>query len=466
MPEGLHSEPSAQASAGSARRSVLIIAYYFPPMGGSGVQRPVKLAKYLPDFGWDPVILAPEPGAYYHFDAHLAEEISSRNIPVTRVKAKTMFHMAASVAGGGQVNVQPKEWKTRLLSLLTSWFFLPDNKTGWIAPALEQARKLITRHNIKAVIATAPPYSNLLLAARIREEFQIPVIMDFRDEWLHSHWISYPIRWHFRRMQQIEARTLATADAVTVVNASYAKTIGGRAAAEGVKAIEVIPNGYDPEDFERASGPDKGAGLGEDGARFTLLHSGRFYSGIQPDALLRSVSRFLSQNPEKRSLFRLQFQGGLTDAHHKAIRKYQLSDITEDLGYLPHDKAVVNLLRADALFLTLGQIPKIEAVTPGKIFEYIGSGKPVLAFLPEGISKELMEAYGAAFLANLTDTEQQTDALGRLFQAWENRHLPRPESRFRQKFDRRKIAGQFAALLSEVVAMQGECQTDQRILRN
>lgn len=451
MPEGLHIEPSAQASAVSGRGSVLIIAYYFPPMGGSGVQRPVKLAKYLPDFGWDPVILAPEPGAYYHFDAHLAEEISFRNIPVTRVKAKTMFHMAASVAGGGQVKVQPDEWKTRLLSLLTSWFFLPDNKTGWIAPALEQARKLILQHNIKAVIATAPPYSNLLLAARIREEFQIPVIMDFRDEWLHSHWISYPTRWHFRRMQQIEARTLAAADAVTVVNASYAKTIGGRAAAEGAKAIEVIPNGYDPEDFERATEPDQGTGLGEDGVRFTLLHSGRFYSGIQPDALLRSISRFLSQNPEKRPQFRLQFQGGLTEAHHKAIQKYELSDVTEDLGYLPHDKAVANLLRADALYLTLGQISKIEAVTPGKIFEYIGSGKPVLAFLPEGISKELMEAYGAAFLANLADEQQQYDALRRLVAAWENKRLPQSEQGYRNQFNRRTIAGQFAALLDKLL---------------
>lgn len=428
-------------------------------MGGSGVQRPVKLAKYLPEFGWNPFILVPEPGAYYHFDESLLSEIQSAGISVTRVKAKTLFHAAASVAGGGRVKVQPKEWKTKILSWLTSWFFLPDNKTGWIEPALSEARRLIANHQIEAVIATAPPYSNLMIAAGIRQEFGLPVIMDFRDDWLKSHWISYPTRRHYRRMQHIESSTLADADALTVVNAFYQKSLLERTPEPARSRIYVVPNGYDPADFEEAAiaQPKKPARVASQ--TFTLLHSGRFYSGIQPDAILRCVQQFLKQYPHHRPQFKLQFQGGLTDAHRRLIAKLGLDDVTEDLGYLPHKQAVANLMKADALFLTLGEIPNIEAVTPGKLFEYIGSGKPVLAFLPEGISRELLTQYDAVFMADLTNAEAQQKALWQLFSDWQQKKLPQPDAAFQRQFSRKTIAAQFAELLSSLPANRSTAKT-------
>ncbi|WP_124245539.1 glycosyltransferase [Cyclonatronum proteinivorum] len=443
-----------QSESDDSGKNVLLIAYYFPPMGGSGVQRPVKLAKYLPSFGWNPVILVPEPGAYYHFDESLAQEISELKIPPVRVKARTLFHAAAGIAGVGQLKVQPQEWKTRLLSFITSWFFVPDNKTAWIKPALEQAAKLIREHNIKAVIATAPPYSNLLIAARIREAFHIPVIMDFRDEWLQSHWVSYPTSWHFRRMQQTEQAALSRADYVTVVNEAYRDSISRRMPGPKQKRIQVIPNGYDPADFEGAEVTQTGSGTPETDSKhqkvFTLLHSGRFYSGIQPDDLLEAVHRFLQNHPEKRKCFRLAFQGGLTDTHQQQIKKLDLEDVTRDYGYLPHKKAVRNLMQADALFLTLGHIPQIEAVTPGKLFEYIGSGKPVLAYLPEGISQKLLQGYGACFLADLGAKQQQYRALKALFFAWEKDRLPQPDPEYCRQFSRIEIAAAFGKILDQL----------------
>ncbi|MCC5934820.1 MAG: glycosyltransferase [Balneolales bacterium] len=438
--------PSLQPPA----KTVLIIAYYFPPMGGSGVQRPAKLAKYLPDYGWNPVILAPEPGAYYQFDESLLEELQHRRIHIERVKARTFFHFMASAAGGERLQVQPKEWKTRLLSAVTAWFFQPDNKTGWIEPALEKARELIARNKIQAVIATAPPYSNLLLAARLKREYGLPVIMDFRDDWLESHWISYPTRWHYRRMKAIEAKTLAAADLITVVNEAYKTALLKRVERARAGQVYVIPNGYDPENFAKGIAGEVSAPKAAGFRTFTLLHSGRFYSGIAPDALLVSISIFLKRNPEQRSRFRVQFQGGLTDAHRKVIGRLQLNDIIEDLGYVPHQRAVENLMKADALFLTLGNIPKIEAVTPGKVFEYIGSGKPVLAYLPEGVTADLLRSYGAAYICGMNEAIEQAKALEKMYRDWEGNTLPRAESAFKQQFSRKTIAREFGGLLDEL----------------
>jgi len=197
-------------------KSVLFIVYYFPPMGASGVQRPVKFIKYLPEFGWKPIVLTPQPGAYHTFDQSLVEEVSGEHIQIERVEGKTPFH----VAGGNPKEIKIPEKLASILRSISQFFWIPDNKTGWIKPALEKARQIInsTDVDIDLIYSTAPPYSNHLIAAQLKKEFGLPVVMDLRDEWLLSPLISYPTRFHRSKMARIEKKTLATADLVTVIN--------------------------------------------------------------------------------------------------------------------------------------------------------------------------------------------------------------------------------------------------------
>ncbi len=424
-------------------RRVLIIAYYFPPLGGSGVQRPLKMARYLKEFGWEPVVLTPEPGAYYHFDQSLEDEIEKHRIEVERVSGSTIFH-----AGGmRKVRVKPAPWKAALLKLMTAWFFLPDNKTGWIGPAYRRALELHNKQPFDAIFSTAPPYSNLMLACRIKAAVGIPVIMDFRDEWLRSHWISYPTRFHFRKMKQIEQQTLSCADAITVVNESYSKSFGERA--EPAHGIYIIPNGYDPDYFENDSVEQAPEGS------FTLLHSGRFYNTIRPDTLLAAVAAFRKNNPGLAGALRLKFQGGLEQKHLRAVRKYGLSEITTDTGYLPHEKAAAGIRSADCLFITLPDAPNMEEVTPGKIFEYMGSRKPILAELPEGAGSELLKKYGAAEIVPPGDAAALAKAIERMMKLWQEKKLPAGDAKFARRFSRRAQAGELAKLLSVCVGEEG-----------
>ena len=408
-------------------------------MGGSGVQRPAKLAKYLRGFGWEPIILTPEPGAYINFDDTLLEELNNLKIRTERVDIRSMFH----TSGKKQTKVKPSWWKTRLLRFITSWFFLPDNKKSWIEPAYQKAKKLISDEKIDAVFSTAPPYSNLIVAKKLKNELGIPVVMDFRDDWLNSHWIDYPTKWHYNKMKRLESETIKTADAITVVNERYKNSISGRYPGSDKIQFKVIPNGYDPENLEQvvpAGNPEK----------FTIIHSGRFYNVIQPDQFLHSVREVIKQNPEIEKKIALQFQGGLSEMHWKLINKLGLTEIVTDFGYVQHQQAVQNLMNADLLFLTLGNRRHMEDVTPGKLFEYMGTLKPILAFVPEGITSALLKLYGAAETCELNDRKAGAESILNLYQQWVDKTLPEGNKQFSEQFNRKYTAQQLSGVLNDV----------------
>ncbi|MGF1670356.1 MAG: hypothetical protein ACFCU6_07910, partial [Balneolaceae bacterium] len=185
----------------------MIVAYYFPPMGGSGVQRPLGLSKYLKNFGWHPTILAPEPGLYHTYDQSLMDEVDKAEIDVIRVEKGTFFQTV-----GKRKKISYNEKLRKLLGSFTNWFMLPDNKKGWIKPAVEEAIKHHKNHNFDVVFATGPPFSNHIIAADFKEETGVPVILDFRDDWLNNHFVSYPTKWHLNKMAVLESDTINKSD--------------------------------------------------------------------------------------------------------------------------------------------------------------------------------------------------------------------------------------------------------------
>lgn len=407
-------------------------------MGGSGVQRPVKFAKYLKKFGWEPIVVAPEPDIYHTFDDSLTRELKKASVRVERVKNSKLLK-------AGKKSLNPsyqKPWKASLLKRLTSWFFLPDNKKGWIDSAVARSTEIIRSESISAVFSTAPPYSNLIVAKKIKEETGLPVIMDLRDDWLESHLIHYPTRWHYNKMKQIESFTLTSADHITVVNSYYKSKIQNRLGVE-CPEISVIPNGFDQENFEAAI-PEI------DDSVFTILYSGMFYGSRKPDWFLKSVKKVMDTNSDFQNHIQLKFQGGLNDNHWKTIEKLGLTPYVTDLGYLGHQKAVHNVVSADVLFLTLGERKHIDAVTPGKVFEYMGSLKPILGFIPKGVTRTLLDNYGASRCVDITDSDSGADAIEAFYDEWKKGELPIGNQNFVQSFERLFLTEQLATILSKL----------------
>lgn len=402
------------------------------------MQRPVKFAKYLKKFGWEPIVIAPEPGMYHTFDDSLSQELKNSSVRVERVRNSKLIR-----AGKKSLNPSPqKPWKAALIKWITSWFFLPDNKKGWIDDAVKRSLQVINEEPISAVFATAPPYSNLIVARRIKEKTGVPVVMDLRDDWLESHLIHYPTRWHYNKMRKIEAVTLSQADYITVVNSYYQSKIQERLVGT-CPPISVIANGYDRENFERAV-PEKNRHV------FSILYSGMFYGSRKPDWFLQAVKKVMRRNSEFRDHIQLRFQGGLNEQQWDTINDLGLSDIIFDFGYLEHQEAVRNVVGADVLFLTLGDRTHIGAVTPGKLFEYMGSLKPILAFIPDGVTRSLLNDYGAALAVGIKDVKAGADAIESFYEDWKQNNLPTGDPEFTKLFERRYLTRQLSDIFEEL----------------
>jgi len=424
-------------------RNVLFIVYYFPPMGSSGVQRPLKFIKYLREFGWNPIILAPEPGAYHTFDKSLEEELLNMNVDVHRVKANTPFHLAGWKQR--EIKVIPDRIAEIIRGIL-SFFYLPDNKTGWIRPALEKAHILIKKHNIDMVFSTSPPPSNHLISAEIARKYGIPAVMDFRDDWLEYQSATYPTRWHKNKNARIEKETVQAASGVVANNKATLESIRSRTDPEGIIPFKTIYHGYDPEDFE--SVPQEK----NKNQRFTLLHSGHFYQERQPDILLNTLSELIAEGFIDKNELELHFQGGLEAKHYKVIEKLGLRDNLVDYGYVDHSKAVKNLFKADLLWFIINHKNQSRTVTPGKMFEYMAAGKPILGLIEDGDSREILNKYNCGFYANPDDPEQVKSVLRDIILKWRENDLPKPNAALINKHNRRTLTGELADFFNQLVS--------------
>ncbi len=408
-------------------KNVLFIVYYFPPMGGSGVQRPLKFIKYLPKYGWNPIVVTPEPGMYHTFDTSLADELSELDVEIHRVKARTPFHMAGNKAR--EVRFIPDRI-AGLVRYVSNFFLLPDNKIAWIKPAVEEIRNIISGKKIDVILSTAPPYSNHLIGAEIRKEFDIPLVLDFRDDWLENHLITYPSRFHKKKMAKIESECLQMADKIIALNDSMKISIESRLSSP--VSVSVIPHGFDREDFA-GKYPDKHPG------KFWMMYSGLFYGENQPDTFLKAVDLALESAPHMREQLLLQFQGGLDQRHLSLIAELSLTDITRDFGYVKHEEAIQNLINADTLWFIVGHKRNYEKVTIGKMYEYMATKKPILALIREGAAAKQLREYGASYIVNPENTREAADKILEIWDQWGKKSFPVTNSCFVAQYDREKL---------------------------
>lgn len=418
---------------------MLVVAYYFPPMGLSGVQRVAKFVKYLPDFGWRPTVLTVEPGGYFAYDETLLREVEAAGVEIVRTPSwdpTRLFGRKRTVA-------LPDESTRRRLSNLSQFFFVPDNKLGWLPHAVRAGRRLLRAQAFDAVFSSAPPYTAHLVAARLARQSGRPLIADFRDDWVDNPRHVYPTRWHRRLHERLERRVVRASRRVTAINAHIRDALVRRNGGDAVaRRISVLPQGFDPADFERPAAP-------RDPARMRLLYSGVFYDAQTPDVFLRALAAWLERRPGARDRVEAVFVGLVPEASRALAERLGLGGVVRYEGYLAHDEAVARLRSADALWMTIGRRPGAEGISTSKLFEYFGAGKPILALVPEGAAREALAPHRAAVVVDPDDASAAAAALDDLFRRWEEDRLPRPDPEYVRRFDRRRLAGKLAALLSE-----------------
>ncbi len=424
-------------------KNVLVIVYYFPPMGGSGVQRPLKFVKYLREFGWNPIVLCPDPGAYHVFDDSLQKELDELNVEVYRVKAKTPFHFFAGNKNQQKLTISDK--KAKVLRKVSKLFYYPDNKKAWINPAFQMAKDIISSRKIDVIFSSAPPFSNHILAAKLKRETGLPTALDYRDSWLDNHFMTGLFGWQKKIMKAQERECLEVSDTVIGLDKFMVNSIS-----EHHQEIKlnphIITHGFDPKDFESSNSnifdykKDK----------LNILYSGLFYESNQPDIFLISIKELIDENKLPKEKIHLHFQGGLDKRISQLIQSLELEEISNDYGYLSHHNAVSNLKKADLLWMISNFSKDLKQVKSGKLFEYFGSGKPILGLVHPGSASNFLEEYKSGFSTPPDYKTRLKEILYHIFKLWETNKLPQPNKEFISKFNRRTLTSELASIFNVI----------------
>ena len=431
----------------------LIIAYLFPPIGGAGVQRIVKFAKYLPGCGWEPVVLTVDKGLHISYDQSLALDLPE-TIPVYRSRMfdpedirgwwrsrneKTPSHPISEpyeshpeIPSGPSsppcVSSRLKGALAHLYLRAIPWFFVPDRKVGWLPYAARLGNSICGEHSISALFSTSG--------------FGIPWVADFRDLWIQfpGHKAVTPV--HSRLEKRIEYRIVHGADRI-IANTEVARQVLIKDyPSVDPDHIITIPNGYDEEDFIDlpAVRPDM---------KFTLTYTGNFYGNRNPQTLFQAVERLCKEQPSVRDNMVLRFIGPPSPRLTNWIRKYDLADMVEVKAYMPHRQSIEALAESDVLLLI--DAPEFNANIPGKVFEYLRVNRPILALVPQGATTDLLAETGGAAIVHPNDIDGIARTLMTLFESRDDgSHGLKSDASVVARYERRQLTEQLTDVFNGI----------------
>jgi len=365
-----------------AKRKVLIITYYWPPSGGSGVQRWLKFAKYLREFGWEPIVYTPENPEYPAYDPSLERDVPDGMLilrqpiwePYTLYKRITGRKKSDQLGAGFASEKKGLGFAERLSRWIRGNVFIPDARRFWIAPSVRFLKQWLRDNPVDAIVSTGPPHSMHLIALRLKEQLGIPWLADFRDPWTNIDYYQdvLPGKRADRLHHELEKRVITTADRVTVVSPTMQKEF------EEIYDVKIITltNGFDEEDMLDVQP------LPENDARFSIAHIGTMNASRKPETLLRVIADLQKTGAIHSSNFVLRLIGRVDYSIHELIQHYELESVVEVIPYVPHHEVIRWQKGASCLLLLLNQSQNAKGILPGKFFEYMASKVPILCLGP------------------------------------------------------------------------------------
>lgn len=383
-------------------KKVLIITYYWPPGSGAGVQRWVKLSKYLAELGVETHVLTvrAEQASYPLRDQSLLNEVGEKVI-VHTCETREWFSAYAKISKGGSIPFAgfAGEAKPSALQKLSRFirgnFFIPDPRKGWNQYALREAEGLIRKHGIQTVITTSPPHSTQLVGLALKKKLNVCWIADLRDPWTDIYY--YKQFYHLPLAAAIdsryERRVLENADRIVVVSRDMKRLFLGKSSKIEPSRVNVLPNGFDESDFNQHSTETQ---QGE----FSIVYTGTLTAAYPLEALVTILRESVSKHPLK-----LEFTGSVS---HHALEplKAILGDKLSLRGHVSHAQAVETMMNAGILLLLIPRTNDNKGILTGKIFEYLRSGKPILGIGPaDGDAAAILSETGAGKMFDPDDKD-------------------------------------------------------------
>ena len=423
-------------------KKVLIITYYWPPSGGGGVQRWVKMSKYLPDFGWEPIVFKPQNPEYPLIDHSFDEEVKSIKIlecPIwepSRFLKKIGAEKEANLSAG--FVSEGKSWKQKFAIWVRSNFFIPDARKFWIKPSIKYLNEYLRENPVDAIISSGPPHSCHLIALPLKNEFNIPWIADFRDPWTNIDFYQELslTTWADKKHHRLEEIVLKTADVVVPIG----KTMGEELKDLGAKNVVVIPNGYDVK-RETSKQMD---------AKFTLTHIGTLGKARNPMLLWKVLSEICSENLEFANDCHVQLMGSIDAAIKNSVQEFGLNSQVSYGGSVSNHIALDLQSKSQVLLLLINQSPNAKGILTGKFFEYLSVQRPILAIGPkDGDAAEMLNETQAGLLADYDQAALLKQHILAYYQLYKSGELNITTTGI-EKYSRKNLTKILANLLNEL----------------
>ena len=423
-----------------------MIAYYFPPSGGPGVQRTLKFVKYLPQFGWKPIVLTAKGADYPAYDYTLLDEIPG-GVPVYRAKIVEPYKLYRKLTGktpGEDVDIAvlSGERASKLSERIAEWiraaFFVPDARIGWLPFAISMGLKIIHRERPDVIYSSAPPYTCHLIGLALKKLTGLPWVADFRDSWIG--WHSTP-QWrpYFSRKLELtmEKQVMRSADFILTVSEGVWEDLKTRHS-EVRTPWRWLPNGYDREDFKGIKFVKR------KNNKLTFTYTGSLF--WNPKGLIEAYKQMIE---EKHYLDKVHFRfvGRVAQNIAKELKACLKAEI---IPYVPHDKSLRYLMETDIALLVVDDVAAGKGVITGKLFEYLGAHKPIFALTPEGEASQIIRELGAGISLLPKDVTAIKQALIDVIQKWEQGQ-PLCQPYDPNRFERRVLTGQLAEILEQIL---------------
>ncbi len=357
-------------------KKVLIITYYWPPAGGPGVQRWLKFVKYLPEFGIEPIVYAPENPSYPIEDQNLENEVPA-GVRVLKQPIREPYSWASFLSkkktkriSSGLISEQKISFTEKLLLWIRGNFFIPDARKLWVKPSVAYLSELIEEEGLDTVITTGPPHSIHLIGLALKEKHHIDWIADFRDPWTS---IGYHKNLRLttkseRKHKLLEKTVLNTADKIIVTSSTTRKEF----ASITESPIRTITNGFD--DMTRIETLD---------SKFTISHIGSLLTGRNPKNLWQVLQELVDADSTFSSQLCIQLIGVVGVEVLDSLEHFGLMPFVDKMEYMPHEKVLEIQQRSQVLLLLEIDSFETKGIIPGKLFEYFNAARPILAIGPK-----------------------------------------------------------------------------------
>jgi len=440
-----------------SRKRVLIITYYFPPSGGSGVQRTLKFIKHLRNFGWEPIVLTALNADYPAYDESLWEDVP-KDMKIYRSKIFEPYRLYRRFTGKkiddstdiSTLTLDETEkhnFNERISELIRAFFFIPDARILWLPFSLYLGFKILRKEKIDLIFSSAPPYTTHLIGMLLHRFSKIPWIADFRDSWIG--WLSTP-QWRPNLSRAfefwMEGSVLRYANCVITVSKGVRDDLLSRNPSSNKDKWYFLPNGYDATDFLDVKPYPKNNKL-------TFVYSGSLYGNRNPEYLIRALERLKLERLDLYNFIHFRFVGRIGQSILDRIQSSSVNSIIDQIIYVKHKESISYLKSSDISLLIIDDAPVNKGILTGKLYEYIGVGHPIFALAPNGDAADLINKYQLGQVVSPKNIKKIFDALIKIIEEHnEKRSSFCFDDSVRKKFERKEQTKKLAEIFTNTMS--------------